>query len=165
MKRGHLVLLVVEDDENDVLLFQIATRRSGSRHAIHSVPSAAEAIRYLRGEGEFADRVKFPVPNVILADLNMPEMNGFDFLKWLRQHPECTIIPTIIFSSSAMESDIRMAYRLGANSFLSKPSTIDSMVELLRSLFDYWSRCECPPMGPAEPTQVAESEHPARAPR
>ena len=76
----------------------------------------------------------------------MPGMDGFQFLEWLRSHPECSVIPTILFTSSAQQDDIIKAYRLGATSFITKPHKIQDLIDLLRALYEYWSRCECPPM-------------------
>jgi CheY-like chemotaxis protein len=83
---------------------------------------------------------------VILTDLKMPGMHGFEFLKWLRDHPESSIIPVIVYSSSRLEPDVRKAYSLGANCYLAKPHRLDEMRHTLRLLYEFWSRCECPPM-------------------
>ena len=145
MKTGRLIILLVEDEENDVLFVQQATKKGNAGHIVHSVHHAEEAIHYLRGEGKYADRNKFPLPNVILTDLKMPRMNGFEFLRWLRSHPECSIIPTIVFSSSHLEADVKEAYRLGASSYIAKPRVLNELEEILRVIYEYWSRCECPP--------------------
>ena len=146
MKRGRLDILPVDDDDHDIFFVQKAMERAGAGDTVHPVHDGEEAIHYLRGEGMYADRTKFPVPNLILCDLKMPRMDGFGFLEWLRSHPECSIIPMIIYSSSALESDVRAAYRHGANSYIVKPIDLDEMVETLRTMYQYWSRCECPPM-------------------
>jgi CheY-like chemotaxis protein len=146
MKAGTLRILLVEDEENDVHLVQRATLIGGANHTVQAVGNGNAAIRYLRGEGQYADRKKFPLPNVILTDLKMPEMDGLEFLRWLRTHPESAVIPTIVFSSSALEADVQEAYRLGANAYISKPPTLNELVEILRVIFEFWSRCQCPAM-------------------
>lgn len=144
MKRGTLIILLIDDDDNERFFFEQATRKSGAGHTLRSVRDAYEATRYLRGHVQYADRQTFPLPNVILCDLKMPGMNGFEFLQWVRNHPECYVIPTLIFSNSALEADVRKAYQLGASSFITKPFTVAQMSDLLRVTYDYWSRCECP---------------------
>ena len=144
MRSGRLDILLIDDEEHDRFFAQQATKKAGVAHNIHTVHSAEEAINYLRGVGSFADRQKFPLPNVILTDLKMPNMDGFGFLRWLRNHPKCSVIPTIVYSSSPLEKDVREAYRLGANAYIVKPSTISEMVETLRLMYEFWSRCECP---------------------
>ena len=147
MKTGRLDILLIEDDESDIFFLHEATQRGGAGHTIRTVNDGADAVRYLRGEGPFADRHKFPLPNVIMTDLKMPGMDGFGFLRWIRSNPECSVIPTIVYSSSQLESDVREAYRLGANAYLTKPNNLDEMIETLRTIYTFWSRCECPPAG------------------
>lgn len=146
MKRGGLTILLVEDDDNDMFFVRRATESTGAGHALHGVHNGEEAIHYLRGEEGFSDRKKFPLPNVILTDLKMPQMDGFDFLDWLRSNPQYAVIPVIVYSSSHLEQDIRKAYSLGANSYITKPTSISEMAEILKVICEYWSRCECPPM-------------------
>src|SRR5262252_10484098 len=120
MKRGHLVILLIEDEEKDIYFVRRATEQGTAGHSVYGVRDAEEAVNYLRGKGQYADRIRFPMPNVILTDLKMPRMDGFEFLRWLRRNPDCSIIPTIVCSSSRLESDLREAYRLGANCYLAK---------------------------------------------
>ena len=146
MKRGRLVILLVEDDDHDIFFVKQATRASSAGHTVHAVHDGGEAIHYLKGEGAFRDRYQFPAPNVILTDIQMPGMNGFEFLKWLRAHPQYSIIPAMVYSSSCLEEDVREAYRLGANAYIAKPDVLKEMVEMLRLIYEFWSRCECPPL-------------------
>ena len=145
MRNGRLDILLIDDEESDRFFAQQATKKAGAAHRIHAVHSASEAVNYLRGVGPYADRQKFPLPNVILTDLKMPNMDGFAFLRWLRNHPKCSIIPTIVYSSSPLDTDVREAYRLGANAYIVKPSGLNELVETLRLMYEFWSRCECPP--------------------
>ena len=144
MKRGHLVILLVEDDENDVFLLHKATQVGGEGHTVRAVHDGIEAIDYLKGSGGFQDRNRFPLPNVILSDLKMPRMNGFELLEWVRANSHYSVIPAIIYSSSRLEKDVRRAYQLGANSYITKPGNLVEMIDILRIIYDYWSRCECP---------------------
>lgn len=135
---------MAEDDENDAFFVRRAVERMGSAHTLHVVQDGEEAIRYLRGEGEYADRHRFPMPNVIMTDLKMPRMNGFEFMRWLQGHAECTVIPIIVYSSSNAEHDVRQAYILGANAYITKPIDLNRMVELLELICAFWSKCEVP---------------------
>jgi CheY-like chemotaxis protein len=146
VKSGRLDILLIDDDDHDIFFVQKAMERAGKGDTVHAVHDGEEAIRYLRGEGKYADRIKFPLPNVILTDLKMPRMDGFEFLRWVRSHPECSIIPTIVYSSSGHEKDVKEAYRLGTNAYMVKPTDLNEMVETLRTMYDYWSRCECAPI-------------------
>ena len=146
MKRGRLIMLLVDDEENDIYFVRRATEQSDAGHTVYAVNDGEEAIRYLRGKGRYADRHKFPLPNVILTDLKMPGMDGFEFLRWLRHNAGSSIIPTIVYSSSRLEKDVRQAYRLGANCYLVKPNSLEEMVKTLHSMYEFWSRCECPPI-------------------
>jgi CheY-like chemotaxis protein len=146
MRRGALVILLVEDDENDLFFVQRATSEGAVGHKVYAVHDGSDAIRYLRGEGDYADRQKFPIPNVILTDIKMPGMGGFDFLRWLRSHPESSVIPVIVYSNSNLEKDVTEAYRLGANAYIKKPSSLNELIETLDLVFRFWSRCESPPM-------------------
>ncbi|MGN6552746.1 MAG: response regulator [Verrucomicrobiota bacterium] len=141
----RLTILLVEDEEADVFFVRNAVEKSAAKNSVYDVRNAEEAIRYLRGEGAYADRAKFPFPNVLLTDLKMPGMNGFDLLRWRRDHPECSVIPTMIYSSSAEEQDVREAYALGANGYFKKPLTLDRLINILRVVLEFWSECELPP--------------------
>ena len=146
MKRTRLIILLIEDDENDIFFVKQATEGGASRHTLHAVRHGEEAVRYLCGEGEYSDRRRFPWPNVILTDLKMPRMNGFEFLQWLRKNPQCSVIPAMVYSSSHLEKDVREAYRVGANAYIAKPPALKEMTNLLHLIYDFWSRCECPPV-------------------
>jgi len=139
-------MLLVEDDENDIVLVRKAIETAGAGHWVHAVYDGEQAIQYLQGLGPFADRQKFPIPNVVMTDLKMHKMGGFELLRWLRTNPMFSVIPTIVYSNSALEADVRQAYQLGANSYIAKPTSLSGLVDTLRILHEYWSRCECPPL-------------------
>lgn len=139
-----LPILIIEDSDNDILLLTLAFKRAGILNPVHIAHDGKEAIEYLQGMGIFEDRQKYPFPSVILTDLKMPRMSGFEVLEWLRVHPECSVIPVIILSASRQGSDIKRAYQLGANSYLVKPSTLDELQNMMKLTFDYWLVCEKP---------------------
>src|SRR5690349_10315368 len=107
--------LVVEDDPNDVLLVKLELDKFGDKVRMLTVNDGQEAMHYLEGRESYGDRDRFPTPDVILLDLKMPRVDGFDFLKWLRHEPgQHHLIPVVVMSSSAFEKDIVRAYELGA---------------------------------------------------
>src|SRR5262245_44475734 len=148
MPGGKLIILMVEDDESDVLLLRRALDKGAGGHTLNVVHDGEEAVAYLCGKDKYADRTAFPFPNIILTDLKMPRMNGFELLRWLREHPERWVIPTIVFTGSAEASDVQAAYSLGANSYMVKPTSLHDLVSLIQFTYDYWSRCERPPPTP-----------------
>jgi len=95
-------------------------------------------IAYLQGANHFADREQYPLPNLILLDLKMPRLSGFDVLAWLRHEEKCRWLPVIVLSSSNHEADVQRAYSLGANSYLVKPVAFDSLVEIVQAIERYW---------------------------
>lgn len=143
MKAKHPCFLVVDDSEDDRFLIVRALRNFWT-DPIHSVNSATEAIAYLNGEGRFADRNQFPYPTMIMADLKMPDGDGFDLLQNLKQSPLWAVIPTIVLSSSGDPDDVKQAYALGASCFLSKPGNYAGLDKLMGELINFWDKCEVP---------------------
>ncbi len=140
----NLTILIVEDDENDMMLLKMALAKEGIKNPLQVVRDGYEAIEYLRAEGQYKDRAKFPFPSVIFTDLKMPRMSGFEVLAWLRNHPECSVIPVIILSASNQDADVKRAYQMGANAYLVKPSQISGLQEMVKTAFDFWALCEKP---------------------
>lgn len=128
------IVLLVDDSGNDALLVRIAFERAGFIAPLQMVPDGEQAIAYLRGDGEFGDRSKFPLPTALLLDLHMHRQNGFDVLVWIRKQPEHKRLCVYILSASSQPVDIQLAYDLGANSYLVKPGTFDEMKAMARGL-------------------------------
>lgn len=144
---GRTTILVVEDDAADAYFVEKAFERILANCAVHRVCDGEEAKAYLQGTGKYADRRAFPLPSVILLDLRMPRMNGFEFLAWLRSDPNLKIIPTVVYSSSENPADVRKAYEAGANSFLHKRLSMNAVQETMRSFARYWLEdCGKPPL-------------------
>ena len=144
MKITHITVLVAEDDDNDILLFQRAIRKTGIPNEAYFVKDGEAAINWLSGRGEFADRIKYPLPNLLITDLKMPKKSGFELLAWMGEHEDRMVIPTLVFSSSAENCDIQRSYRLGANTFFTKPMEVDGMVRLFKLIFEYWFAAQVP---------------------
>jgi CheY-like chemotaxis protein len=142
------VILIVDDDANDRFLMQTAFSNIGVSEAVYSVGGGAEAIEYLQGVGQYADRNRFPFPNLLLLDLKMARMHGFEFLRFIRNHPKLVVIPTIVFTSSEDLGDLKQAYLLGANSYLVKAKTFDELCDQFKFIYGYWMRVRVPPIDP-----------------
>jgi CheY-like chemotaxis protein len=140
----NMTILVVEDNHADGFFLERAIRKLGLKNPVRILTDGGTAIAYLKGEGEFHDRREFPSPSVLFLDISIPRVNGFELLGWLRDHPQCRIMPIMVFSGSENPEDVERAYLLGANAYLVKPNTSEELVELLRSAYDFWSRCAKP---------------------
>jgi CheY-like chemotaxis protein len=137
---GKTEFLLVEDDPNDAFMVEREFHRA-PHLSLHHVSDGREAINYLLGEGQYSDRQKFPLPNVILLDLKMPRFSGFEFLEWLHsQSPgEVRLIPVVVMSSSSLPEDVKRAYAMGANTYMSKPVDWQTFRERIRTLGIYWA--------------------------
>jgi CheY-like chemotaxis protein len=143
-------ILHVEDSPEDVFLLQYAFRRAGITHPVQVATDGQQAIDYLAGENQFADRERFPLPGMVLLDLKLPFKMGLEVLEWIRQQPSLKWMVVIILSSSIHEGDIQRAYRLGANAFLVKPSNADVMADMCVALRHFWITHNQPPIEPRE---------------
>ena len=131
------IILQVEDDPNDVYFFRHAMNRLHVQNPVHVVTDGREAVDYLKGAGKFADREQFPMPDLMLLDLKLPHLMGLDVLHWIRKEARLDLV-VLLLTASAEEVDIAAAYHLGANAFLVKPSDAKKMVELVKSMADFW---------------------------
>jgi CheY-like chemotaxis protein len=133
---GHI--LVAEDDQTDAYFFQRAFNRAGIPVTLHFVHDGQEVIEYLEGAGQFADRAAHPLPQLSLLDLNMPRLDGFDVLEWVRKQPAFNNLQLVIFSSSDETKDVNRAYGLGANWYLVKPHSMDELTALVGRFKKHW---------------------------
>ena len=155
MMDERATILVVEDDPNDLFFLKRALSAVRANCLMQAVGDGAEAIDYLRGVDDYADRRRFPMPALILMDLKMPRVDGFEFLGWLRGEPDLKMIPVVVLSSSNLPHDVKRAYELGANSFVVKAQDCTTLPHTLKTLAIYWLEiCEAP---------VTESSIPALA--
>jgi CheY-like chemotaxis protein len=132
------VVLVAEDEKTDIYFLEWAFDRAGCPPRLCHVEDGQEAIEYLSGDGLYADRTQFPIPDLFLLDLKMPRLGGFDVLRWLRLHPEWTKLPVVILSSSDYPGDIRLALELGAVEYQVKPSNPQDLVKMACHLDAKW---------------------------
>ena len=137
-------ILHVEDDPNDTLLFEHACKKAGVVFDLQAVSDGDQAMAYLRGLNDFSDRRKYPMPKLILLDLKMPRVSGFDVLSLLRSDESLKSLPVVVLTSSNHDADIKRAYDLGAKSYLVKPVGFEALVELVRTLPALVAQ-SCPP--------------------
>jgi CheY-like chemotaxis protein len=131
-------VLYVEDEENDATFMKMAFAGQRMKSALRVVCDGRAAIEYLSGAGNYADRKEYPLPSVVLLDLNLPQVSGFEVLKWMRNHPDFVRTPVVVFSSSTRVDDRAKAMALGANEFVGKPSSATKFGEVVESLRDRW---------------------------
>jgi CheY-like chemotaxis protein len=126
-------ILIADDDENDVFFLKRLLDRAGE-YRLQIVHDGAKAIRYLAGEGEFADRKRFPTPCCVILDLMLPKKDGLEILEWMQTHDECSGIPALVCSGLESETHLERALELGAFSFSSKPPRPDKVSALLAAM-------------------------------
>jgi CheY-like chemotaxis protein len=131
-------ILVVEDDENDAAMATAVFRRLGARFDLQVVSGGKEAVAYLSGGGRYEDRGRYPLPRLVLLDLRMSEMDGFEVLKWIRKHPQHRSLPVVVLAASTYSPDIRRAYAAGANSFVVKPNSLNELTQEISGALDFW---------------------------
>lgn len=148
---------MVEDDENDALFFERAVKKNGFPYRIQVARNGQEAIDYISGKGEYGDRTRFPYPSFIVTDNRMPIVTGSQFLKWLRDHPDYHVVPTIVLGGSDSPAEIDRAYEsLGVHSYMLKPADPEKLSVLVKLIFEYWSVCRLPSAKPE--TQLRRAE-------
>jgi len=131
-------ILLVEDNEDDVFIMKRALTAAGVKNPLHVVEHGQEAVDYLAGAGKFQDRALFPLPAIIFLDLKLPLKSGHEVLAWIREQPEFYPIVIIILTSSEEPKDLSQAYKLGANSYLVKPPTVDKLIEMAKAFKWCW---------------------------
>ena len=143
-----IVLLMADDDPDDRLLVKDALDESRLANEMRFVEDGEELMDYLRQKGKYADSALSPRPGLILLDLNMPRKDGREALREIKADPALRRIPVVVLTTSKAEEDIFRTYDLGVSSYVTKPVTFESLVELMRTLGKYWFEIvELPPDG------------------
>jgi CheY-like chemotaxis protein len=137
LTKTHSILLA-EDDENDVFFVERAFKQAQINNPLNRVCDGEDAIAYLKGDGIYAQREKYPLPYLLLADLKMPRKNGFEVIQWVRQQTGLRRLPIVVLTSSREGPDIDRAYELGANTYLVKPVKFEGLLDLMKGLNLYW---------------------------
>ena len=132
------IILLAEDDDDDFLLTQKAFKESRLINHLFRVKDGEELMDYLLHRGSYQDREKFPMPMLILLDLNMPRKNGREALKEIRANAELKKIPVVALTTSQAQEDVNLLYELGVNSFVKKPVSFDQLAKVIKVLEQYW---------------------------
>ena len=137
-------VLLVEDNADDVELTLRALKRNGITNPVVALRDGVQALDYLRGQGEYQDRAT-EQPEVVLLDLKLPRVDGLEVLAQLKSDPHLKVLPVVVLTSSSDERDVRRAYELGANSYLSKPGDFGDLLRVMGVLGTYWLGIVEPP--------------------
>ena len=141
------VILLVEDNPSDVKLTERALKQNQITNKLVHAEDGREALDYLFGSGQYADRNVRDVPALVLLDLKLPKVDGLEVLKQIRANESTRLLPVVILTSSSQERDIASSYELGANSYIRKPVNFTQFAEAVRILGLYWLLMNEPPPG------------------
>jgi CheY-like chemotaxis protein len=133
-----IAILMADDDDDDRLLAQNAFRKGWLLNELHCVENGEELMDYLLRRGGYSDPTQSPRPGLILLDLNMPRKTGHEAIAEIKADPHLRQIPVIILTTSQAEEDIYRSYDLGANSFITKPVSVEALVATMTNLSKYW---------------------------
>jgi len=131
-------VLYVEDSPDDFALFKLASRKCGTPFSLQHAADGEQAVAYLSGAGAYADRDEFPFPDLVLLDLRMPRLDGFEVLHWIRHNPTTKTLPVVVLAGSSFRADIRRALELSANSYAAKPAKFEELEVLIDQIADVW---------------------------
>lgn len=138
-------ILLVEDTPSDAALIRRGFDKTNVLNPIVWVKNGQEALAYISGLGQYGDRIRYPLPALILLDLDLPEMTGFELLQWKRTQPYIRRIPVVVLTIDKATSAINAAYDLGANSYLVKPGDPEEIMRIVKSIQEYWLGLNQPP--------------------
>ncbi|MFH1867415.1 MAG: response regulator [Candidatus Omnitrophota bacterium] len=144
-KSDPIDILIIEDNETDVKIALRAFKKIKQKSNVYIVNNGEEALNFIHNEGEYKDRDKFPTPDIILLDINMPKMDGFQFLQIIKKDTEYSNIPVIMLTTSRNEDDIAKSYEYGAASYIQKPVSYENFVEFVDGFNYYWHKIKKTP--------------------
>ena len=139
MSKERYMVLMVDDSEDDCLLIKLAINKADRLRFIGSVSDGEELVSYLNGSDQYADRQRFPVPDMLLLDLKMPRKNGFEVLQWLQSQPFDNMV-VVVLSGSEQHEDIQKAIDLGADHYHTKSPDTQNHTDLIKLLEQYLNR-------------------------
>ena len=131
-------VLFVDDDPDWVDLLRTVFERAGIPNPVQGVRDGPEVLRYLRGEGRYANRVAHPLPKLVLLDLRLPGMHGFEVLQWIRRQPRLAELAVVVITGMVAPGDAQRAQELGATGFLAKPFSLAKLVEMAERIRETW---------------------------
>lgn len=129
-------ILLVDDNDDDIVLLEESFSESKFVNLLHVVRDGEEALAYLRREGDYAGTA---LPGLVLLDINMPRLNGFEVLAAMKADPALRMIPVVMLTTSTRDEDIVRSYDGGACSFVSKPVNFEKLKEVIKQFALYWS--------------------------
>ena len=132
------LILLAEDQQDDVFLMRRALKKAAVPNPIFVASDGQQAIEYLEGKGPYADRKTYPLPGLLLLDLKMPRMDGFDVLSWVQSQAALNALPIVVLSGSGLEEDVLKAKSLGADDYRVKPDEPGALTEIVHQLHSHW---------------------------
>lgn len=147
MKTRLILMLLAEDNTSDADLVLASLARDSLADAVHVVHDGVEALDFVFCRGQYADREGAPALRVIVLDVKLPKIDGFEVLKELRANQHTRSIPVVMLTSSNIERDVARGYQLGANSYLQKPVDFQRFREMVRNIGVYWMTMNEPAPG------------------
>jgi CheY-like chemotaxis protein len=142
--KAHKVVLLVEDLDTDLELMRVAFQEAKVKHRVQETTDGWQAIEYLSGTGIYADRERYPEVCVVITDLNMPRVDGFELLGWLKERPQFDDVPKIVLTASDLEEDRERAMGLDCWEYLVKPTGLSRLVEVVQHVDRDWIERHCP---------------------
>jgi CheY-like chemotaxis protein len=136
--RSLQTVLYVEDSADDFALLKLVSQKCGTPFSLQHAEDGEQAVAYLSGSGTYADREEHPFPDLVLLDLRMPRLDGFEVLRWIRDNPATKTLPVVVLAGSSFRADIRRALELGANSYAAKPGKFEELQVLIDQIADVW---------------------------
>jgi CheY-like chemotaxis protein len=134
----NATVLLAEDDSEDVFLTHRAFKRARLANPLQVVRDGEQALAYLQGDPPYDDRTQYPLPILVLLDLNMPKIDGFQVLEWIKKQPSFSTIPVAILTTSDHDPHVMRAFHLGADSYLMKPPDAEALLALVQRIHAYW---------------------------
>ena len=138
MENKNQVVLSVDDNDVDGALLERAFKRCSIPSRLFRVAEGPQAMSYLGGDGIYADREAYPLPDLVLLDLVMPKMSGIEVLQWIRSQPELKRTAVLILTSSEKPEDVHAATKVGANGYLVKPTKFEDLKSMVRTIYSEW---------------------------
>jgi CheY-like chemotaxis protein len=140
--------MVVDDNDGDILFFSRAFKQAGFKNRLITLSSGDETVKYLSGEGCYANREEFPMPKLALLDIKMPGIDGLEVLQWMRQNNSLDQIPVLMLTTSSYPEEVKRAYALGANAYLVKPMDLQEFANQVKAMGQFWlEHCRLPEVG------------------
>ncbi len=139
MRSEDSLILLVEDSDSDALLIEQTFRKARVANRLMRVPSARDAIHYLEGKTIFNNRHEYPLPLFVLLDLKLPDITGYELLRWIRSRPESSKLPVVVVTGSEYPEESEVAGALGADAFFRKHLRFEQLIEMVHSIGATWS--------------------------